>query len=645
MCVMKRQIYYGFFIAFLFLQACSSTAKIKNGKMAFQYKNYEKAVEMLPQDFQKAKTNAAKIEIANNIFKSYQYLQNSDKMLEWSDALIKLGADNALDLKLLALKTDGQYANALQFLQDYLLKNKDKSNLYKTELQTLSNIVANQDTTIKIINLKSLNSSASDYGFIISDGKVYFTSNRNGKNKDVFTSNAFSQIYTADLVSDSTFTNVQPFTISDFPYHFAQITFNKDHTEAYFAQCGSDDKIKNDYCKIYLSRFFNAAWTTPKQLTFFSDSIDVAQPFLSPDDNELYFTSNDISGYGGSDIYVSKRDLNGNFVSASNLGHKIHSVANETFPTYLDSILYFSSNRKGGLGGLDIYKTTKNGKFFENVQLMPLGINSGADDFALFYQDSSKIYVSSNRKGTQGKDDIFLVVQTPKEIITKKKEPVYVLQILVKENIYKESGNPNSAIVGTQALENAETFIPFPIANKILYSDGNGKIEQIIYAPADFKVNVLKEGYLKKELLIDLEQIPVGDLDTIFVQKEVILQKIFKNVEIVLENIYYDYDKANIREDAKKSLDALITILKDNPMIKIELAAHTDCRGADAYNLKLSQQRAESVVNYLIEKGVVSNRLVAKGYGETQLLEKCICTNCTEEQHQKNRRTTFKIIE
>lgn len=124
-----------------------------------------------------------------------------------------------------------------------------------------------------------------------------------------------------------------------------------------------------------------------------------------------------------------------------------------------------------------------------------------------------------------------------------------------------------------------------------------------------------------------------------------ILQKIFKNVEIVLENIYYDYDKANIREDAKKSLDALITILKDNPMIKIELAAHTDCRGADAYNLKLSQQRAESVVNYLIEKGVVSNRLVAKGYGETQLFRKMYLHKLYWRTTSKNRRTTFKIIE
>lgn len=643
--VMKRQFYFGFFIAILFFQACSSTAKIKNGNMAFQYKNFEKAVEMLPQDFQKAKTNAAKIQIANNIFKSYQYLQNSDKMLEWSDELNKLGADNALEIKLLALKTDGQYANALQFLKDYLLKNKDQSNQFKAELQTLENIVNNQDTTIKIINLSNINSSASDYGFIISDRKVYYTSNRSGKAKDIFTSNSFSQVYSADLVSDSSFANIQPFTIKDFPYHFAQITFNKDHTEAYFTECGSEDKIKNDYCKIYLSRFFNAAWTTPKELTFFSDSTDVAQPFLSPDGNELYFTSNDISGYGGSDIYVSKRDLNGNFVSAYNLGHKINSIANEAFPTYIDSILYFSSDRKGGLGGLDIYKATKNGKFFENIDLMPLGINSGADDFALFYQDSSKIYLSSNRKGTQGKDDIFLVVQTPKETIAIKKEPVCVLQILIKENIYKEQDNPNSAIIGTHALANAETFIPFPIANKMLFSDSNGKIEQVIYAPVNFKVNVLKEGYLKKELLIDLEHIPVGNLDTILVQKEVILQKIFKNVEIVLENIYYDYDKDNIREDAKKSLDALITILKDNPTVKIELASHTDCRGAELYNLKLSQQRAESVVNYLIEKGIVANRLVAKGYGETQLLEKCVCTNCTEEQHQKNRRTTFKIIE
>ena len=642
-----KKTYFGIFIIIVLLQACATTAKIKDGKTAFQYKNYEKAVELLPKDFQKAKNNNEKAKIANNIFTSYQYLQNNEKMLEWSDKLVQLNAENAVETKLQALKANGQNTEALQFLQDYLQKNKEETYKYKNELQKLTSIIeTQQDSTFRVINLKDLNSSASDYDFFIaSDNQAFFTSNRQGKNKDVFTTNSFSQVYTATIISDSTFSNIQPFKMNDFPYHFAQIIFNKDQTEAYFTQCGSAENTKNDYCKIYLSRFFNAAWTTPKPLIFFNDSTDEAQPFLSPDDKELYFTSNEKEGYGGTDIYVSKRDLNGNFSTAYNLGHKINSPANESFPTIMDSILYFSSDRAGGYGGLDIYKATKNGSFYENVVLMPYEINSGADDFYVFYKDTTKIYVSSARKGSAGKDDIFLVMSTPKIEEIVEKEPMFLLQVDVQENVYKQVDNPNSAIIGTQPVADASVFIPFPISKEFLLTDTKGQIKQLIFSPADFKMNVFKDGYLSANVLVDLESIDTKGKDTVVIQKNVLLQKIYKNVEIVLNNIYYDYDKANIREDAKINLDTLVMILKNNPSIKIELASHTDCRGADVYNLKLSQQRAESVVNYLIEKGIETSRLVAKGYGETQLLEKCECSKCTEEQHQRNRRTTFKIIE
>jgi outer membrane protein OmpA-like peptidoglycan-associated protein len=138
--------------------------------------------------------------------------------------------------------------------------------------------------------------------------------------------------------------------------------------------------------------------------------------------------------------------------------------------------------------------------------------------------------------------------------------------------------------------------------------------------------------------------IQANDGDTIVINQTILLSKIYKNVEIVLNNIYYDYDKWNIRKDAAQSLDTLVEILQKNPTIKIELASHTDCRGSDTYNQTLSQKRAESVVAYLIEKGIDKNRLTAKGYGESVPVEKCECTKCTEEQHQRNRRTTFKIL-
>lgn len=643
---MRKLIIAVFIVLGLFLiPACSSSVKLKNGDMAFRYKNYEKAVQLLPNDYEKAKSQSKKVEIARQLVESYKYLQNMEQVLKWSKMVADLEPITGVADYVDALKSLEKYSDAYKYLDAYLQKNKDQTSKYKQELSILEKAQLQQkDTSCKIIPLSNLNSVASDYGLFFNASNAYFTSNRNGKAKDGFSGNSFSQIFIANQISDSTFDAIQPFTINDFPYHFAQITFNADKTEAYFTQCGSSEKYKNDYCNLFVAHFFNNGWTEPKLISFFNDSVDVAQPFLSSDGNELYFTSNYKEGYGGSDIYVSKRNINGNFSQAYNLGNKINTADNEAFPTIIDSVLYFSSDRKNGYGGLDIYKAKKNNEtFFNQIELLPLGINSGADDFYLFYTDSTQKYISSNRVGGIGKDDLYLILQQkiPEKILPK---PVYLLVVSVKENVF-EHNNPNSKVIGTKNIDSATVFIPFPIAKEMLYTNYEGKATYFIHFPLDFELNVYKTGYLNKEIHVALKNLPAKDGDTIIVNKEILLQKIYKNVEIVLNNIYYDYDKANIRQDAKVSLGTLVDILKINPSINIELASHTDCRGSEIYNLKLSQQRAESVVNYLIEKGISKDRLVAKGYGETQLLNKCECTKCTEEQHQQNRRTTFKILE
>ena len=176
-----------------------------------------------------------------------------------------------------------------------------------------------------------------------------------------------------------------------------------------------------------------------------------------------------------------------------------------------------------------------------------------------------------------------------------------------------------------------------------MHTDNKGTIQTVVPRNSKFDLKVSKVGFLTNEVPVNVDTLG-NDGDTVVIEKVVILDKIYKNVEITLNNIYYDYDKWNIRTDAAQSLDTLVGILKKNPTIKIQLSSHTDCRGKERYNEILSQKRAESVVQYLISKGIAADRLTAKGYGKSMPIAQCECAQCTEEQHQRNRRTTFKIL-
>lgn len=641
----KLHIYY-IFLLLIIIQSCASSSKIKDGNTAYDYKQYENASTLLQKDFDKAKSNENKIDIAKKIISSYQYTQNKAKALEWSKTLYNLNPEQYASTLLQAYKDDEQYQNALDFIQEHTKNYKNTTSSYKNEIEKLGKIIAEaKQATFRTQNLSAINSQVSDYGAFLLNDELYFTSH-NQSAKDNFTGDGFAQAYVATKQNDSTFNNIQKFQIENFPYHFAQIVFNKDKTEAFFTQCGSNEKATNDYCKIYTSNFFNASWTKPEKLSFINDSTDEAQPFLSPSGNELYFTANAKDGYGGSDIYISKRNTNGRFSQAYNLGSKINTSANEAFATLTsDTTIYFSSDRKNGIGALDVYQTIKSGNTFSTPVLLDYPINTGADDFYYLPTSNNAFYISSNRNESKGKDDIFFIQKTIAPEPIKPNPPVYQLHVTVVENVYEKENDPNSKIISTKAVKDANVFLPLPIGNGTQTTDANGVLDKLIFYKTKFKYKVSKENYLTSESSVNIENIDAKDGDTININQTILLQKIYKNVEITLDNIYYDYNKANIRADAKANLDTLIYILNENPSIKIELASHTDCRGTATYNEQLSQKRAESVVNYLIEKGISKDRLIAKGYGENALLEKCECTKCTEEQHQKNRRTTFKITE
>ncbi len=497
-----------------------------------------------------------------------------------------------------------------------------------------------------------VNTPSLDFAAFLKDNTLYFSSTKGGNknNNDEWTGEGYSDIYSSQKSSIIKFS--EPILLDktfNSTYHDAEIILSKDGKTAFFTRCGSDEKHTNDYCHIYrTTKNIDDTWSAPERIKLFNDTINEGQAFLTIDEKELYFVSDSKDGYGGRDIYSAKKNVSGEFENPINAGSKVNTQGEELFPVISDdNKLYFSSNGKIGYGGLDIYSAAKEGKIYTNVQNLGYGVNSGGDDFSISLtksKDDSVLlsgYITSNRPGGKGLDDIYYFENrmAPKDPLP---PVVYILRTLVQENNYENPDNPSSKLLGQKPIENA--IISFSKTDR-LKTDVIGIIQKIIPANLEISYNISKEGYLSQTDIVNtFNTQDANDGDTVLIERTVTLSKIYKNVEIVLENIYYDYDKWDIRADASQSLDALIDILEKNPNIKIQLSSHTDCRGKDTYNETLSQKRAESVVQYLIGKGIDGNRLTAKGYGESMLKETCECTNCSEEQHQRNRRTTFKIL-
>jgi outer membrane protein OmpA-like peptidoglycan-associated protein len=304
----------------------------------------------------------------------------------------------------------------------------------------------------------------------------------------------------------------------------------------------------------------------------------------------------------------------------------VNTSEEEMFPTMQsDDVLYFSSNGHPGYGALDIFKTTnKNGSWTTPVNLhMP--INSSFDDFAIAFAKPDKNgFFSSNRPEGVGSDDIYAF---------KFVEPVLPAYIsgLVKDK---------------------STMLPIAGATVFLFDPSTGKIK-VLKTNADgmYKSDVDKQGdYIVKGMMpnfiADCTPFPLALLKpgtTSLAPRDLLLDKLTINKTFSIENIYYDFDKFKIRDDAKPELDKLVTIMKENP-VSVELGSHTDSRGSIAYNDKLSQKRAESAVNYIVNSGIEKTRITAKGYGEHLLINKCADgIKCTSAEHQFNRRTEFKV--
>ncbi|HNM24005.1 MAG TPA: OmpA family protein, partial [Saprospiraceae bacterium] len=515
------------------------------------------------------------------------------------------------------------------------------------------------------------NSHQNDFSPVFyADGRVVFSSDRAlGKGDDNYkwTGNKFMDLFIVDPNAAS----AQVFDGGlNTDGNEGTLCFNRDFSEIFFVRTLGAYKGDDQFCKIYTAQRAGDGWGNAKPLPFQKEKVNYFHPTLSPDGNTLYFSCNDPEGWGGYDLYAVQRNLqaeNG-WDEPKILSRNLNTPGNELFPTLDADTLYFASDGLTGMGGLDIFRTYRMDR---NAWAPPYNlkppVNSGADDFGLITTRRQAAntathpgdliregYFTSNRPGGRGGDDIYRYEQRvpppkPLKIDTLPSGPVaykMVLEGYVLEKIFAAADDPNSKILGRRPLGGANVVIESGNKKQTVTVKDDGFFSLVLAENTDYNFSASHDGYLSNATRFSTKGIakdPANPTQTFEI--EIVLDKIYRNQEIVLENIYYDYDKWDIRPDAEPTLNRLADVLKQNPSIRIQLGSHTDCRGNDNYNQTLSQRRAESAVNYLISKGIDPNRLSAVGYGEPQPAVGCACARCTESEHQANRRTTFKVVE
>ena len=647
---MKKILY----TALVFIITMSGySQKLKEAKADKQYDKfaYVDAIKTYERLFEKGYKSQEMLQKLGN---AYYFNAELEKANKWYTELFALTQDVDPEYYYRyaqTLKSVKDYKKADEMLAKFNQKNGNdlRAKLAASQKDYLARIKKNSGRYT--LENAGINSDKSDYGSAFFGNKVVFASARDtgglGARKHSWTNESFTNLYAADMGSEGTLSSEERFGKKlNSKFHESTPVFTKDGKTVYFTRNNfldgkkGKDAQKTTLLKLYKATLEGDTWTDVKELPFNSNDYSVAHPALSPDEKTLYFASNMPGTLGQSDLF--KVSINGDdtYGTPTNLGNVINTEGRETFPFVSnENELYFATDGHPGLGGLDIFvaKAEKDGSYKEALNVgEPL--NSSKDDFGFLIDNKTKIgYVTSNRDGGQGSDDIYRFKETKKIEYTCE-------QLLTGVVTDQETGKP---------LANAKVTLEDQNHTKIkdAITDAEGKFDfGVVACETKFYLITEKPEYNTKETAT----ITANETGKTFVPVELDLAK--KPVKpgddlakaFGIKIIYFDLDKSFIRPDAALELAKILDVMEQNPTMEIDVRSHTDCRQTAAYNAALSDRRAKSTMAWLISKGIAKNRLTGKGYGESQLVNDCGCeptnqSNCTEEQHQANRRSEFII--
>nr|WP_294775512.1 OmpA family protein [uncultured Flavobacterium sp.] len=623
---MSSKIYITFSLMLTLTASFGQNSATAKADKLFESYQYVAAIE----EYQKlAESKGANEYIYTQLAESYYNVFDSENASKWYAKATAKGKADAETYYRYAqtLKVLGKYAEANKQM-DVFAKMMPKDERAKEHLAN-PNYIPSLATNSKLFDIAETNiksNGQSDFGALLSnDNTLYFASTRNSSNKtDKWNNQPYLDIYQSTRDDKGIFSEPIPVRELNTPFHDGPVTLSADGNTMFFARDGHSEgqyeKNKKSNTKIGQQGIYKATkvggkWTNVEALPFNSTSYSVTNPSLSKDGKTLYFASNMPGGLGESDIWKVSVEANG-YGKPQNLGANVNTADKENFPFIAeDNTLYFASLGRQGLGGFDVYKTNLNG----TEQAVNLGkpVNSEKDDFSFSFNKNANMgYFSSNRNGD---DAIFSAAPICKAeaivLVTNAKTKAPLANASVA--ILDLKGN----VIATEK-SNAEGKVSYPIECNLGY--GLQAAAQN-FETATSAVKAVKAGETQVEIALVPSTVIITD------------------TEVILNPIYFEYDKSNITAQGAVELDKLVKVMQDNPSMVIFVKSHTDSKGSLNYNMNLSERRAQSTVQYLISKGITQGRISGKGFGSTEQKVKC-GTNCTQEQDAQNRRSEFLIV-
>jgi outer membrane protein OmpA-like peptidoglycan-associated protein len=559
----------------------------------------------------------------------YFNIYNTKEAAKWYAKAIAQKQDSELYYRYAQmLKANGNYVESNKQMQKFaaLQPNDSRTKIFNENPNYIPVLLDQQ----KSFDIKSIdiNSDKSDFGAILQDNTIYFTSARNTKSKIYsWTKEPFLDIYKANLNEDGTISNILQIKELNSKYHDGSVSISQDGSTMYFTsdsfrensfEKDKASKLKLGKNNIFSAKFINGKWDEITSLPFNSKDYSSGNPSISKDGKTLYFSSNRPGSVGGVDIWKVAISETGSYGTPENLGKSVNTEGNESFPFITsDNVLYFSSDAKQGLGAMDVYKID----LTTNSAAKNLGkpVNSEKDDFAFTINENKNIaFVASNRNGN---DDIFKLI------------PIcnYEVNAIVT--------NANSGAILAEAnvsiLDDQNNII------SSLKSNSKGEVSFTVECEKAYTIQAIKDGFESNSFAVTASKKKGGSIKIDAALKPI--SEIITEKQVNLKPIFFEYNNSNITQQGAFELDKLVQIMKNNEKLFIFVKSHTDNRGSDEFNLLLSDKRVKATIQYVISNGIDPNRISGKGFGETELKVDCK-ENCTEEAHEQNRRSEFLIV-